>query len=130
MENHFENQDIEFTINLDRALEKLEIFLNNCLILNYITLYEYLIGMKLIENGSITDKRELIFKIKNQNKNNMEKIEIGDIVYFKTGNIPMTVLKIKPNNGYITIVDVVFTVNEIQTWDSVYITTLTKIKPN
>ena len=42
----------------------------------------------------------------------------------------MTVLKIKPNNGYITIVDVVFTVNEIQTWDSVYITTLTKIKPN
>lgn len=60
----------------------------------------------------------------------MEEIEIGDIVYFKTGNIPMTVLRIKSINGYPDIIDVVFTVNKIQSWDSVYITTLTKIKPN
>ena len=46
----------------------------------------------------------------------MEEIEIGDIVYFKTGNIPMTVLKIMPqNNGKPDLVYVVFVDKGIQT---------------
>lgn len=61
----------------------------------------------------------------------METIKIGDIVYFKTGNIPMTVLKIMPqNNGKPDLVYVVFVDKGIQTGNDFYITTLTKIKPN
>jgi hypothetical protein len=61
----------------------------------------------------------------------MENIKIGDIVYFKTGNIPMTVLRITPQrNGEPDLVYLVFTEKGIQIGNEFYITTLTKIKPN
>lgn len=61
----------------------------------------------------------------------MEKIEVGDIVYFKTGNIPMTVLRITPQrNGEPDLVYLVFTEDKTQITNDFYITTLTKIKPN
>ena len=60
----------------------------------------------------------------------MEDIKVGDIVYFKTGNIPMTVLAITiSSEGKPLRIDVVFVRNNKQIQDSFHIDTLTKIKP-